>query len=126
MRKDSDPHQWIHNLNIGQARRHLADRGLSVQGILPVLRARLRYERNVNGESEEDEDAMSLEEKGDASARDLLGEGAATDPKSPLLLGGPEIKVDEVAGRATDDRPTQCAQTATQPTTSRPGRASTT
>jgi len=79
----------------------------------------------VNGEGEEDEDAMSLEEKGDASARDLLGEGAATDPKSSLLLGGPKIKVDEVAGRVTDYRPTQRAHTAAQPTNSRPGRAST-
>jgi len=74
MRKDSDPHQWINNLNIGLARRHLTDRGLCVQGILPVLRARLlRYERKVNGEGEEDEDAMSLEGRGDAGARDLLG-----------------------------------------------------
>jgi len=79
----------------------------------------------VNGEGEEDEDAMSLEEKGDASVRDLLGEGAATDPKSPLLLGRPEVKVDEVVGRATDYRPTQRAHMAAQPTNSRPGRAST-
>lgn len=63
MRKDSDPHQWIHSLNTGQARRHLADRGLSTQGILPVLRVRLlRYERSVSREDEEDEDTMSLEE----------------------------------------------------------------
>jgi len=48
MREDSDPHLWIHDLTIEQARQHLADRGLSLQGIVPVLRARLlRYEKAV-------------------------------------------------------------------------------
>jgi len=48
MREDSNPHLWINDLTLDQARQHLADRGLSLQGIVPVLRARLlRHEQAI-------------------------------------------------------------------------------
>jgi len=48
MREDSNPHLWINELTLEQARQHLADRGLPLQGIVPVLRARLlRHEQAV-------------------------------------------------------------------------------
>jgi len=48
MREDSNPHLWINDLTLDQARQHLADKGLSLQGIVPVLRARLlRYEQAI-------------------------------------------------------------------------------
>jgi len=52
MREDSNPHLWINELTLEQARQHLTDRGLSLQGIVPVLRARLlRYEQAIRRRS---------------------------------------------------------------------------
>jgi len=46
MREDNNPHLWINELALEQARQYLTDSGLSFQGIAPVLRARLlRFEQ---------------------------------------------------------------------------------
>jgi len=114
MREDSNPHLWINDLTLDQARQHLEDRGLSLQGIVPVLRARLlRYELAiqrgapvpVSTPDPVEDVVMSLPsgvtpskttpQKDDRSTRPL--------PVPPFAMG--EDKGEDTMGMTDDSRP---------------------
>lgn len=93
MRKDSDPHKWIQHLNLEKALQHLADRNLSSQEMLRVLRARLlRYEEQSLSTAAETPNTMPLD-RSPLRESNLLEEGAVSDPKTPLFTSYGEIKV---------------------------------
>jgi len=134
MREDSNPHLWINDLTLDQARQHLEDRGLSLQGIVPVLRARLlRYELAVRRGSpipvstpDPVEDvAMSLPsgvtpskttpQKDDRSTRPL--------PVPPFAMG--EEKGEDTMGMTDDSRPYLRPRAFPPPVEHRTSRAST-
>jgi len=79
MRRDDTRLQWIQGSN-EQLRQHLEDRGLSAQGIVPVLHARLvKFLKTVQGE------ISPL-----SSPEDELSEEVA-DPEVPISRGNGAI-----------------------------------
>jgi len=122
MRKDGNPHQWIHSLTEAQARRHLADRNLNTQGIVPVLRARLlQYEEEIARGQMSTEEGRTTGLKGTPIDRTPLEDGATADPSSSLFVLYGEVRLGD-AGEDKTFRPSQAPSDAHNP---RPGRAST-
>jgi len=133
MREDSNPHTWINDLTLEQARQHLADRGLSLQGIVPVLRARLlRYEQAVRRGSpipvptpDPVEDAMSLPSRVPSSETTPPKDDVRPQPLTiPSFALGDDKGVGAVGGEE-DPRPYTRPRTFPQTFEQRPSRAST-
>jgi len=133
MREDSNPHTWINDLTLEQARQHLADRGLSLQGIVPVLRARLlRYEQAVVRGSpipvptpDPAENAMSLPSGVPSNENTPPKDDPRVRPLSIPSFALGEEKGEAAMGGQEDPRPYTRSRTFPQPFEQRPSRTST-